>query len=111
MQVSKQSFCVITGNVRTVYCVASTKQAQHWQTGLHLCDRNATMASRKWKAPIILIVTTGVNGRWLYYGCRKLPMDLYANFTTIVPKVCNSVNHQKPEKYQQWAIAQCQARI
>jgi len=48
MRVSKQSFCVITGNVCTrcsVYCVVSTKKAQRLQTDLHLHDRNATMTS------------------------------------------------------------------
>jgi len=48
MRVSKQSFCVITGNVCTrcsVYCVVSTKKAQRLQTDLHFRDRNATMTS------------------------------------------------------------------
>jgi len=33
---------------------------------------------------MILVVSTGVNGRWFSYGCRKLPMDQYANCGTIV---------------------------
>jgi len=48
MRVSKQSFCVITGNVCTccsVYCVVSTKKPQRFQTDLHLRDRNPTVTS------------------------------------------------------------------
>jgi len=33
-------------------------------------------------------------------GCRKLPMDQYANRGTIVPKVRNLTNHEKSEKHQ-----------
>jgi len=32
-------------------------------------------------------LSTGVNGRWLSHGCRKLPMDQYANCGTIAPSV------------------------
>jgi len=42
---------------------------------------------------MILVVNTGVNKRWLSYGCRQLPMD-YANYGTIVSKVCNLTNHE-----------------
>jgi len=49
---------------------------------------------------MILVVSIEVIGRWLSYGCRNLPMDQYANCRTIVPKVCNLINHEKPEKYQ-----------
>jgi len=45
------------------------------------------------RALMILVVSTGVNGRWLSYGCRKLPMDQYANCGTVVPKVCNLTKH------------------
>jgi len=66
-------FFVITENVCTVKCVVSTKQAERLQTGLRLRDRNAAMTSKK--CLMILVVSTGVNGRWLCYGSRKLPMD------------------------------------
>jgi len=36
--------CALTA-LCSVYCVASTKQAQRLQTGLRLCDRNATVTS------------------------------------------------------------------
>jgi len=49
---------------------------------------------------MILVVSIEVIGRWLSYGCRKLPMDQCANCRTIVPKVCNRTNHEKSEKYQ-----------
>jgi len=34
---------------KCVQCVVSTKLAQRLQTGLRLCNRNATVTSRKWK--------------------------------------------------------------
>ena len=33
---------------------------------------------------LMILVSAGVNGRWFSYGCRKLPMDQYANCGTIV---------------------------
>jgi len=47
---------------------------------------------------MILVSSIEVIGRWLSYGCRKLPMDQYTNCRTIVPKVCNLINHEKSEK-------------
>jgi len=49
---------------------------------------------------MVLVVNIGAIGRWLSYGCRKLPMDQYANCRTIVSKVCNLTNHEKSVKYQ-----------
>jgi len=55
---------------------------------------------------MILIVSTGVNKRLSY---RKLLMDKYANYGTILPKVCNFTNHEKSGKIS--APVQCQARF
>ena len=60
---------------------------------------------------MIVFVRIEVQGRWLSYGCRKPPMDQYANYGTIVPKVCNLTNHANSEKHQHWAPVQCQARL
>jgi len=30
----------------------------------------------------------------------KLPMDQYGNYGTILPNVCNFINHEKSEKHQ-----------
>ena len=35
---------------------------------------------------MILVVSIGAIGRWLSYGCRRLPMDQYANFALLYPK-------------------------
>jgi len=68
---------------------------------------------RQWRrtgrALMILVVNTGVSGRWLSYGCRKLPTDQYANCCTIVRRVCNFTNHEKSRKIS--ASVQCQARF
>jgi len=60
---------------------------------------------------MILVVSTGVNAKWLSYECRKLPMDQYANCGTIVSKVCNLTNHEKSKKHQVWVPMQSQARL
>jgi len=49
---------------------------------------------------MILVLSTVAIGRWLSYGCRKLPMDQYSNCRTIVPDVYNLTNHEKSEKHQ-----------
>jgi len=83
-----------------VYCVVGAKQAQPWQTGLRLRDKNATMTSRSRRAAMILVVSAGVNGRWFPYGFRKLPMDQYARGRTILPIVCNFTKHDNSERHQ-----------
>jgi len=52
------------------------------------------------RARVVLVVSTGVNGRWLPHGCRKLPMDQCANCGTMLSKACNLTNHKKSEKHQ-----------
>jgi len=71
--------------------MVSAKQAQRLQTVLRLHDRNAALTSRKWKGCYDF---KGVNGGWLSCGCRKLLVDLYANF---VSKACNQTNHEKSD--------------
>ena len=46
-----------------MYCVSNTKQAQRLQTGLRFYDRNATIPRGGGRALMILVVSTGVNGR------------------------------------------------
>jgi len=60
---------------------------------------------------MILVVSRGVNGRWLSYGSRKLSMDQYANYGTIVPNVWNVTDHEKSEKHQWWAPVQGQTKL
>jgi len=79
---SKWTFCVITGNACAVLNLVSAMQ------GSRLEDKFASEMRRRrrgsWKALIFLVVSAGVNGRRLTYGCRKLPMDQLANCGTIV---------------------------
>jgi len=49
-------FCLITGNVHTVYCAVSTEQDQRLKTGLGLRDRNATTRRRNGRALMILVL-------------------------------------------------------
>jgi len=49
----------------TVECVVGTKQAQHLQTGLPLCNRNVKIRRRSGRVLMILVVSAGVNERWL----------------------------------------------
>jgi len=37
----------------------------------------------------------------LSYGCKKLPMDQFANCGIIAPKVCNRIKHEQLEKHQE----------
>jgi len=60
---------------------------------------------------MILVVSTGVNRRWLPDGRRKLSMDQYANCGTVVLKVYNLTKHEKSEKHQEWAAVHGQARL
>ena len=64
---------------------------------------------RSGRALLVLVVSTGVGGRWHSYGCRKLRIDQYANCCTIVSKLCNFTNHEKSRKIS--ASVQCQARF
>jgi len=57
---------------------------------------------------MILIVSTD-RSEWERLLCRKLPMDQYANYGTIVPSVCNFINHEKSGKIS--TPIQCQARF
>jgi len=56
----------------SVHCVVGAKQAQPSQTSLRLRDINATMTSRSRRAATTLVVSAGVNGRWLPCGLRIL---------------------------------------
>ena len=72
-----------------VLCVVNVNSEQ----GSRLVDRSA-IRMRHWrqgsgKAPMIVMVSTGTNGRILLFGCRKLPIDQPSESTycdTILPK-------------------------
>jgi len=94
---SKTSFYAITGNVCT-HCIVYWKY--NTQSRFNACRQVcvSAMEMRQWRpsgrALMILVVNTGVSGRWLSYGCRKLPIDQHANCCTIVRRVCNFTNHE-----------------
>jgi len=58
---------------------------------------------------MILVVSTGVTGRRLLYGRRKLLMDQFANCDATLPKVYNFTNHEISRKIS--APVQTQARF
>ena len=67
--------------------------------GSPLVDRS-TIRMRQWrqgsgKALMIVMVSTGTNGRILLFGCRKLPIDQTSQSTycdTILPKGCIAIS-------------------
>jgi len=46
---------------------------------------------------MIQVVSTAATRRWHSHRCRKLPMNQYANSSTIVLKICNHTNDEKSE--------------
>ena len=86
--------------------VVSTKQSQRLQTGLCVRNRNAITMS-KWKG----FYHSDRKDRSEYerLSCRKLPKNQHANCGTILPKVCNFINHEKSGKIR--SSVQCQERF